>query len=112
MISKGFTSFSVDMKLEEELTQIPIGDQCIEAIHWPGHSPGSLVYWAQMAGRKVLFGQDIHGPIHPALRSDDVLYQASLAKLRGYEFDLLLEGHFGIYWNKEDVREFIESFMK
>jgi len=51
-------------------------------------------------------------PHDPALLSDEKQYQASLARLLDLEADLLLEGHFGILWTKEDVREFIRLYMK
>jgi hypothetical protein len=71
-----------------------------------------VVYTTRMDGELVLFGQDVHGPIHPALLSDERQYQASLAKLAALDADILLEGHFGIVWTKEEVREFIQSFMR
>ena len=82
------------------------------AIHCPGHSPGSVAYTTEIDGQLILFGQDIHGPIHSDLLSDEKQYQASLARLVALEADLLLEGHFGVFETKEDVREFIQSFMK
>jgi glyoxylase-like metal-dependent hydrolase (beta-lactamase superfamily II) len=103
---------SVDVKLRGEQSTLEIGTGRVTAVHWPGHSPGSVVYTANMDGQLVLFGQDVHGPIHPALLSDEEQYQASLKKLLALDADLLLEGHFGIFRTKRDVREFIQSFMK
>lgn len=103
---------AIDMKLQGEKSALTIGIGSVTAIHWPGHSPGSVVYTAQIDGQLVLFGQDVHGPIHPALLSDEEKYQASLAKLLELDADLLLEGHFGVLSTKKDVREFIQSFMK
>jgi glyoxylase-like metal-dependent hydrolase (beta-lactamase superfamily II) len=104
-------SMVVDLKLEKQETDIVIGDRSVTALHWPGHSPGSLVYLTQVEDKLVLFGQDVHGPIHPALRSDAELYQASLRQLLALDADLLLEGHFGIIEGKGAVRRFIKSFM-
>jgi len=103
---------AVDIKLHGEQSAIEIGNGGVTAIHWPGHSPGSVVYTAHVGGELVLFGQDVHGPIHPALLSDEKQYQASLAKIAALEADLLLEGHFGVFRTREEVREFIQSFMK
>ena len=80
------------------------------AIHCPGHSPGSMVLTTRIDDRLVLFGQDVHGPIHPALLSDEVAYQASLKNLLDLDADLLLEGHFGVYRGKDSVRKFNSSF--
>lgn len=101
----------VDIRLEGEQGAIDIGNGRLTAIHWPGHSPGSVVYTARLEGQLVLFGQDVHGPIHPSLLSDAQQYQASLAKLLDLEADLLLEGHFGIIKGKGRVREFIQSYQ-
>jgi glyoxylase-like metal-dependent hydrolase (beta-lactamase superfamily II) len=101
----------VDVKLREQKASIEIGNRSITAHHWPGHSPGSLVYVTKMEGKVVLFGQDVHGPIHPDLLSDSALYRDSLARLLELEADLLLEGHFGIIEGKGAVRQFIRSFM-
>ena len=102
---------AVDIKLQERQTHLEIGNQTITAHHWPGHSPGSLVYTTKMEDKVVLFGQDVHGPIHPALLSDPDLYQDSLKMLRELDADLLLEGHFGIIEGKGAVHHFISSFM-
>ncbi len=103
---------SIDIKLRGEESSLDIGSGTIRAIHWPGHSPGSVVYTTQIEDELVLFGQDVHGPIHPALLSDERKYQASLAKILDLGADLLLEGHFGMFEPKEEVGEFIRSFMK
>lgn len=102
----------IDIKLQAEQSTLTIGSGSVTAIHWPGHSPGSVVYTTEMDGELVLFGQDVHGPIHPALLSHEEQYQASLKKLLALDADLLLEGHFGIFRGKEKVREFIRSFMR
>jgi glyoxylase-like metal-dependent hydrolase (beta-lactamase superfamily II) len=108
----GFEPLVVDVKLLGEESVIPVGNGSVTAMHRPGHSPGSVVYTVRLEDRLVLFGQDVHGPIHPALLSDERQYQDSLAKLLALDADLLLEGHFGIYRSREDVRDFIKSFMR
>lgn len=107
-----FKPLTVDIKLRGDESTLEIGSGSVKAIHWPGHSPGSVVYTAHLEGQLVLFGQDVHGPIHPALISDEDQYQASLTKLEALDADILLEGHFGIFRTKKDVREFIQSFKK
>lgn len=103
---------TIDIKFQGEESVLTIGNGSITAIHWPGHSPGSVVYTTRIDDQLVLFGQDVHGPIHPLLLSDETTYQASLGKLLKLEADFLLEGHFGIFQTKHDVREFIQSFMR
>lgn len=101
----------IDLKIEKDRQTIPLGNGRITAHQWPGHSPGSLVYTAEVAGQTVLFGQDVHGPIHPSLLSDPAAYQASLRKLLDFEADILCEGHYGVYRGKEAVLKFIRSFI-
>lgn len=103
--------FTVDLKLSGEKNKLHVGDGEITAIHWPGHSPGSAVYATQVDGQHVLIGQDVHGPIHPALLSDRRQYQRSLQKLLEIPADFLLEGHFGIIRGQAAIEKFIRSFM-
>lgn len=101
--------FTVDIKLTDPESTITVGNGTITAVHVPGHSPGSLVYTTEIDGLFVLFGQDVHGPILSDLLSDDKKYLESLKKLENMNADLLLEGHFGIFEGKEEVRAFIRS---
>jgi glyoxylase-like metal-dependent hydrolase (beta-lactamase superfamily II) len=77
----------------------------------PGHSPGSLVYLMESEGLKVLFGQDVHGPIHPSLLSNRGDYVRSLNLMISFQADVLCEGHYGIFRGKTEVADFIESFL-
>jgi glyoxylase-like metal-dependent hydrolase (beta-lactamase superfamily II) len=101
----------IDVKIGEDQQTIQVGDGQITAYHWPGHSPGSMVYTTEMEGQRILFGQDVHGPLHPSLLSDPVAYQASLRQLLALDVDILCEGHFGVYRGKKAVRKFIRSFI-
>jgi len=102
---------TIDIKLQGDESTLAVGAGRLTAIHWPGHSPGSVVYTTYLDGQLVLFGQDVHGPIHPALLSDERQYQDSLKKLLALDADLLLEGHYGIFRTRKEVREFIQSFI-
>jgi glyoxylase-like metal-dependent hydrolase (beta-lactamase superfamily II) len=102
---------AIDVKIEKDPHTIQVGGGRIIAHHWPGHSPGSMVYTVEIEGQRVLFGQDVHGPIHPSLLSDPIAYQSSLRKLLALDADILCEGHFGVYRGKKAVRSFIQSFM-
>jgi glyoxylase-like metal-dependent hydrolase (beta-lactamase superfamily II) len=102
--------FQVDHKVFGGDEEIALGGRIIRAIHTPGHSPGSMVYLTESAGMKILFGQDVHGPIHPDLQSNVEDYQRSLALMISLEADILCEGHYGIYRGKEEVMNFIRQF--
>ncbi len=103
--------FSVDLKISGSKADIPLGGRIIQAIHTPGHSPGSMVYLTESAGMKVLFAQDVHGPLHPDLRSNSRDYQDSLQLLLSLEADILCEGHYGVYRGKKAVAKFIKGFV-
>jgi glyoxylase-like metal-dependent hydrolase (beta-lactamase superfamily II) len=102
---------TVDIKLTGAENSVAVGNALMTALHWPGHSPGSMVLTTRLAGQLVLFGQDVHGPIHPSLLSDMSAYQVSLQTLLDLDADLLLEGHYGIFRGKDAVSDFIRSFM-
>jgi len=104
-------TFVVDRKLSEDREEINLGDRYIEAIHTPGHSPGSVVYMTESEGLKVLFAQDVHGPLDASILSDREDYLRSLNLLLSLEADILCEGHFGVYRGKNEVKEFIKSFV-
>jgi glyoxylase-like metal-dependent hydrolase (beta-lactamase superfamily II) len=103
--------FEVERKFDGDEDQVLLGERIVRAIHIPGHSPGSVVYLIESEGKKVLFGQDVHGPIEPAIRSDRAAYRKSLELLLTLEADMLCEGHYGIIEGSKDVKEFISSFL-
>ena len=103
--------FAIDHKIEghKEIFKVGNGEVC--AYHCPGHSPGSLVYLAEIENQKVLFGQDVHGPLDPSLLSNREDYIRSLKFMTALNADILCEGHFGVYRGKENIEKFIRSFM-
>ena len=103
--------FAIDQKLKAESETIDIVGRSITALHTPGHSTCSVVYLLESDGYKVLFGQDVHGPLDPSLKSDRSAYQRSLHKMLALEADILCEGHFGVYKGKERVRQFISNYL-
>lgn len=103
--------FTIDRKLTGKTATLDLGDGSIQAIHIPGHSPGSVAYTTCSGGLKVLFGQDVHGPLDPGLLSNRRDYIDSLKKLLREKADILCEGHYGIYRGKEEVARFIQSFL-
>lgn len=103
--------FQVDMKLKGERQDLWVGQKRIEALHVPGHSPGSVVYVTESEGLEVLFGQDVHGPLDASLLSNREDYRRSLKLLLSLQADVLCEGHYGVFRGKDAVAEFIESFL-
>lgn len=103
--------FIVDWKITGPRETVHLGENPIEAIHIPGHTPGSLVYLTESQGLKVLFGQDVHGPLAASFHSNREDYQQSLKLLLTLEADILCEGHYGIYRGKQEVKDFIKQFL-
>lgn len=103
--------FVVDITVSGDRETLEIGGRPLEAIHIPGHSPGSLAYLIESEGKRVLFAQDVHGPLAPTLLSSDIDYQRSLRLLRSLEADILCEGHYGVFEGRDEARRFIESFI-
>jgi glyoxylase-like metal-dependent hydrolase (beta-lactamase superfamily II) len=105
------TAVRVDVKLKAAREDIYLAARVIEAVHAPGHSPGSVVYLTESDGQRVLFGQDVHGPLDKSLLSNREDYLKSLNLLLSLNADILCEGHYGIFRGKKAVSDFIRSFI-
>lgn len=100
----------VDVKLIRQEEVISHGGHDLKAVHVPGHTPGSIAVYVDM-GKRVLFGQDVHGPYFlPGSNVADA--RASLLKLIELEADILCEGHFGVYEPSSEVRRYIEGYLR
>ena len=102
----------VDRKIWDPGEDFRLSNKTIRAVHTPGHSPGSVVYITRSEGLRILFAQDVHGPLHPDLLSNARDYQQSLLDLLSLESDILCEGHLGVYHGKGTVRRFILSYVE
>ena len=102
---------AIDHKIEGHKEIFKVGDGEVLAYHCPGHSPGSVVYVAEIENQKILFGQDVHGPLDSSLLSNREDYVRSLKFMITLNADILCEGHFGVYRGKENIEQFIRSFM-
>ena len=105
------TPLSVDVRVTGAEQRFMVGKLEVTFRHSPGHSPGSSVLTLRSDDKLVLFGQDVHGPLDPALRSVRADYQRSLAYLLALDADILCEGHFGVIVGKDEVRDFIDSYL-
>ena len=105
------TPLTVNVKLSGFRNQLMLGDRAITVIHTPGHTPGSVVYLMESDGLRVVFGQDVHGPLHDDFGSDRRAYHHSLLTLAELEADILCEGHFGVFLGADKVTAFIRSFL-
>ncbi len=107
-----FPPTQVDVKLNSPEETLMIGDQKIVCLHTPGHTPGSISIYLDKDGRRILFGQDLHGPLLEEFGSNIEDYGRSTKKLLDLDADILCEGHFGIYRTKQEVREYILSYRE
>ena len=104
------TPVDVKFSLPEEI--LTIGQQKIVCLHTPGHTPGSICIYLDKDGKRILFAQDLHGPILKEFGSNLEDYGRSTKKLLDLDADILCEGHFGIYKTKKDVRNYILSYRR
>lgn len=102
---------SIDVKISGDKHTMQIGDGELTLFHCPGHSPGSMVCTVTMDRQRVLFGQDVHGPLDPTLLSNREDYLRSLRFLLVLDADILCEGHFGVFRGKKAVKRFITSYI-
>lgn len=107
-----FPPTPVDVKLNFPEEVLRIGGEKLVCLHTPGHTPGSICIYLDRDGKRVLFAQDLHGPLLPEFGSNLNDWDRSTRKLLDLEADILCEGHFGIYKTKKDVKDYILSYRR
>ncbi len=106
-----FPPLPLDIILGGEAGSIEGADDSLSFIHTPGHTPGSICILLERDGKKILFGQDIHGPFLPQFASDAARWRESMKKLLSLEPDILCEGHYGFFMTKDRAAAFIRSYL-
>jgi len=107
-----FPPTPVDIRFKADHETLQFGAEELHLLHTPGHTPGSMSLYLDRGGKRVLFGQDIHGPFLPSFKSDVGRWRKSMEQLLALEADILCEGHFGIFQTKEQVRKYIQGYMR
>ncbi len=107
-----YSPITLDYKFSIEREELTVGDMEFNCLHTPGHTPGSISVYCDIKGKRILFGQDIHGPFDESFGSNIEDWRKSMEKLLGLEADILCEGHFGIYRSKEEVKRYIEGYLR
>ncbi len=107
-----FPPTPVDEKLNSPEETLIIGEQKIVCLHTPGHTPGSICIYLDKDGSRILFGQDLHGPLLDEFGSNLEDYGRSTKKLLDLDADILCEGHLGIYKTKKEVKNYILSYRR
>jgi len=101
----------VDLKIQGAEESLQFGAKELRIIHIPGHTPGSIAAYIDIEGKRVLFGQDIHGPYYRQWGGDPVKAKQSLQRLKELKSDILCEGHFGIYQPTSAVEKYIQEYI-
>jgi glyoxylase-like metal-dependent hydrolase (beta-lactamase superfamily II) len=99
----------VDVKFNSPTEVLAIGDDKLTCLHTPGHTPGSISLYIDREGERILFAQDLHGPILKEFGSDLSQWDHSTQQLLELDADILCEGHFGVYRSKKEVTNYIRS---
>lgn len=107
-----FPPTAVDRKLKGNHEILIFGREELHCLHTPGHTPGSISLYLDRGGKRILFGQDIHGPFHRDFNSDIEAWKRSMQTLLDLNADILCEGHFGIFRPKQRVRDYIERYLE
>ncbi len=106
-----YTTCHVDLVLQGSENVLRFGVHELKVIHIPGHTPGSVAAYLDTDNKRVLFGQDIHGPYYPQWGADPAKARLSLQKLLDLKADILCEGHFGIYQPAPQVERYIQGYV-
>ncbi|GAH55759.1 unnamed protein product, partial [marine sediment metagenome] len=101
----------LEKRFKGDLEILKFGEYEFQCIHTPGHTPGSISIILEIDDTKILFGQDLHGPMIPGISNFED-YQNSLRKLLNLKADILCEGHFGIYQPAKNVERYIEGYIE
>jgi glyoxylase-like metal-dependent hydrolase (beta-lactamase superfamily II) len=107
-----FPPTPVDRRLTGHHEILRFGEQELHCLHTPGHTPGSIAVYLDRAGKRILFGQDIHGPFMSSFQSSIEDWKKSMERLIALQADILCEGHFGIFQPRSKVEQYIRGYMK
>ncbi len=107
-----FPPTPVDVKFDSPEEILRIGGEQIVCLHTPGHTPGSTSIYLDLNGKRILFAQDLHGPLLEEFGSNLDDWDRSTRKLLDLDADILCEGHFGIYKSKKDAKDYILSYRR
>jgi glyoxylase-like metal-dependent hydrolase (beta-lactamase superfamily II) len=112
MYGTEFPPTPIDTRLIGDNEILRFGDQEIHCLHTPGHTPGSISPYLDRGDKRILFGQDIHGPFLKSFGSDIEEWEQSMKKLLALQADILCEGHFGIFRSREKVEAYIGRYLE
>jgi len=100
----------VDIIIKGSEENLSLAGYQLKIVHIPGHTPGGIAVYVDV-GKRVLFGQDIHGPYFRRFGADPEQAAVSLQKLVDLKADILCEGHYGIYQPADKVENYIKMYL-
>jgi len=93
--------------------QIDLGDRCLQVLHLPGHSPGSIALWDEKEG--ALFSGDVvydEGALLDELEGSSIPdYVTSLTRLRELPVRVVYAGH-GRPFGPDLLRRRIDDYIE
>ena len=107
-----FPPTKMDQRLKGDHEILRFAEQELHCLHTPGHTPGSISVYLDRGGKRILFGQDIHGPFMSSFGSNIEHWKQSMHKLLALQADILCEGHFGIFQPREKVEQYIQGYLR
>lgn len=108
-----YKPIKLEKRLKGDFELLKFGEYKFQCLHTPGHTPGSISILLETEDnkKKILFGQDLHGPIIPGVSNFED-YQKSLRKLLDLNADILCEGHFGVFHPASEVQRYIKQYIE
>lgn len=106
-----FHPLPIDIKFTGPRHVLSFGDHELILLHTPGHTPGSVSAYIDKSGKRVLFGQDIHGPFLADFGANMKDWTNSMQQLLALNADILCEGHFGIYHSNKKLTAYIQRYL-
>jgi glyoxylase-like metal-dependent hydrolase (beta-lactamase superfamily II) len=106
-----YEAIKIDKKIKSDGEALKFGILEFKCIHIPGHTPGSVAYFLETGGKRILFAGDLPGIAINVQGGSLDDYLKSMQKLLGLNIDILLEGHEDIIQPAEKVVKFIEAYM-
>jgi glyoxylase-like metal-dependent hydrolase (beta-lactamase superfamily II) len=101
----------VDVRFTKPEELLSVGKHQLRILHVPGHTPGGICPYLDIKSERVIFAQDVHGPLFEEFGSNRMDFVESLKKEMDLNADILCEGHFGVFRGKDKVRRYIEGYI-
>ena len=103
---------AVPTRIVAENDIIDLGDRCLEILHTPGHSPGSICLWEESTG--TLYTGDViyDGPlVYEGPGMDLKVYAQSLRRLKQLPVRVVHAGHDPSF-DRERLIQIVDSYLK